>query len=462
MPYYDERTKEAFEKIEQGVKDIYSSDNFKQYLKMLSKFHSYSLNNTILILTQKPDASLVARYNSWKENFNRNVNRGEKAIQILAPYTIKVNIDDLDNQELLQKPNIEVDNEKQTVKIIKFKPVNVFDISQTDGQPLPTIVHDLKGSSGEIKAIIDSVKSVCKIPIEFKDEKSDTTLLGGAKGYYNRETDSIVINSKLEDMQKCKTLIHEYAHSILHKQSNKTMGQREIEAELLAFVITNYFGIDTSDYSFGYIASYANGDIESMKNILNDIQSTAHEIIEKIEPVFKEKLKEYKDEIPVEIDYEIARFNYDSLYKIAKPLLDGNATYIKFKADGYMDLVLEDIGFGKISMTHYYEQMRDLMADPDITFYVDKNNKYLIGDSFQQDNLSYYEEANGNPMIINEFNDFACSWLKNIKEARYKVETIYTEENQYKMKENPEELKKFCKDNGILNMFKKENKEKSR
>lgn len=337
MPNYDEKTKAAFERIEQGVKDVYQSDNFKQYLKALSKFHNYSLNNTILILSQKPDASLVAGYNSWRDNFSRNVNRGEKAIQILAPYTVKINIDDLNNPDILQRPNIEVDNEKQTVKITRFRPVPVFDISQTDGKPLPSIVHDLQGSSGEIKAIIDSVQSICDIPIEFKDAISDPTLSNGAKGYYNRETDNIVVNSELEDLQKCKTLIHEYAHSILHKQSDKDASQREIEAESLAFVISDYFGIDTSEYSSGYIATYADGDIDKMKAILNEIQSTAHEIIEKIEPVFKEKLLEYKDEIPVKIDYDLAKYNYDSLIRLAKPLLEGDAYYMKFTTPGYMD-----------------------------------------------------------------------------------------------------------------------------
>jgi hypothetical protein len=461
MPNYDEKTKAAFERIEQGVKDVYQSDNFKQYLKALSKFHNYSLNNTILILSQKPDASLVAGYNSWRDNFSRNVNRGEKAIQILAPYTVKINIDDLNNPDILQRPNIEVDNEKQTVKITRFRPVPVFDISQTDGKPLPSIVHDLQGSSGEIKAIIDSVQSICDIPIEFKDAISDPTLSNGAKGYYNRETDNIVVNSELEDLQKCKTLIHEYAHSILHKQSDKDASQREIEAESLAFVISDYFGIDTSEYSSGYIATYADGDIDKMKAILNEIQSTAHEIIEKIEPVFKEKLLEYKDEIPVKIDYDLAKYNYDSLIRLAKPLLEGDAYYMKFTTPGYMDLVMEDIGNGKIAMSHYYEQNGDLMADPDMTFIVDKDNKYLIGDSFQQDNLSYYEEANDNPIVINDFNTFTSDWLRNIKEAKYKVEQIYTNDKQYYMPLNPEELKQYCKDNGISNMFRKEEKEKT-
>lgn len=170
---------------------------------------------------------------------------------------------------------------------------------------------------------------------------------------------------------------------------------------------------------------------------------------------------EYKDEIPVKIDYDLAKYNYDSLIRLAKPLLEGDAYYMKFTTPGYMDLVMENIEDGKIAMSHYYEQNGDLMADPDMTFIVDKDNKYLIGDSFQQDNLSYYEEANNNPIVINDFNTFTSDWLRNIKEAKYKVEQIYTNDKQYYMSLNPEELKQYCKDNGISNMFRKEEKEKT-
>lgn len=453
------KTQKAFERIEQGVKDVYTSDNFKQYLKMLTKFHDYSLNNTILILSQKPEATLVAGYNSWRDNFNRHVNFGEKAIQILAPYQVKIKVKDFDLNNLNNLDDdenaIEDENEK-TIKITRFRPVNVFDISQTDGQPLPSLVHELQGTSEEIKAIISSIEEICSIEIKYIPTYDDPTLLSGAKGYYHHGKDYIVVDSNLEDLQKCKTLIHEFAHSLLHKQSDKDSKQKEIEAESLAFVICDYFGIDTSDYSFGYIASYAEGDIEKMKSILNEIQSNAHEIIEQLEPVFKEKFQELSSSLPIGIDYDLARRNYEKLYKIAKPLLDGDASYMKFSTKGYMDLIIEDIGDNKIMMAHYYEQMGDLMADPDVEFIVDHENKYLIGDSFQQDNLAYYERADGNPIIINDLNVFASNWLNNIRDVRYKIETIYTEDAQYKMSENPKELKQYCKEHGVMNIVKKE------
>lgn len=219
----DEKTKQAFEIIEQGVKDVYSSDSFKQYLSCLSRFHNYSLNNTLLILAQKPDASLVAGYRAWQTNFNRHVDKGEKGLMILAPITYK---EDRLMNKVDENGNVELDEtglpvqEQRQVNVTRFKTTTVFDISQTSGDPLPSLIHDLTGSNNEAKAIIQSVRSICTIPIEFKTETEDLNLMTGAKGYYSPKEDKIVINKDLEDLQIAKTLIHEYAHSILHKQTD--------------------------------------------------------------------------------------------------------------------------------------------------------------------------------------------------------------------------------------------------
>lgn len=178
--------------IEQGVQNVYQSDNFKEYLEFLSKFHSYSLNNTLLILFQYSSASLVAGYTKWQNDFHRNVIKGQKAIKILAPY----------EQKFIDK-------------------VKVFDVSQTDGKPLPELIHDLTGSSDSVKLLIETIKEVCDIPIHFVKTNEDEELLLGAKGYYDRVNDFIVVNSDLDDLQIAKTLAHEYSHSILHKQINK-------------------------------------------------------------------------------------------------------------------------------------------------------------------------------------------------------------------------------------------------
>lgn len=540
----DEKTKQAFSMIEQGVKDVYSSESFKQYLSCLSKFHSYSLNNTLLILSQKPEASLVAGYRAWQTNFNRHVNKGEKGLMILAPVTTKedrlMNKHDENGNVILDESGNPV-QEMRVVNLTHFKATTVFDISQTSGDPLPSLVHDLTGSSNEVKAIIQTIQSVCTIPIEFKTETEDLSFMTGAKGYYSPRKDEIVINKDLEDLQTAKTLIHEYAHSLLHKETDKNQSQREIEAESLAFVICDHFGIDTSEYSFGYIASYANKDYSELKSILVNIQSKAHEMIELIEPVFKENLhmleKENQYITPVEmeelnhdivlkvtsvmekykgalddsnvsisdihemidqqiydvinkkpeystqaflfgnnhdyyqrlrtvcfeaftnpnfdlsknwfIENSIEKCNYELFEQIAKPLLTNNAYYIKYTALGFMDLNIENIDENRFAMAHNYELNGDLMADPDVEFTVDTENRLLYPQTYQQDNLQFYERVDGNPFRANELNHFMNQWIHNIQEQKYKVETIYTDEFELSVKENPNAVRSFCKQNGI-------------
>ena len=532
----DEKTKQAFSMIEQGVKNVYSSESFKQYLSCLSKFHSYSLNNTLLILSQKPEASLVAGYHAWQTNFNRHVNKGEKGLMILAPVTTKedrlMNKHDENGNVILDEAGNPI-QEMRVVNLTHFKTTTVFDISQTSGDPLPSLVHDLTGSSNEVKAIIQTIQSVCAIPIEFKTETEDLSFMTGAKGYYSPRKDKIVINKDLEDLQTAKTLIHEYAHSILHKETDKTQSQREIEAESLAFVICDHFGINTSEYSFGYIASYANKDYSELKSILVNIQSKAHEMIELIEPVFKENLhmleKENQYITPVEMeelnhdivlkiasmmeqykevmsdsnittsdihetidqeisnlltdnkeyrvqdhlyqnnevyqfalhsacydafmneefdpkqswfmDHSIERRNYEMFEKIANPLLTNSAYY--------MDLNIEIIGDDRLAMAHNYVLNGDVMADPDVEFTVDKKNRMLYPQTYQQDSLQYFERVDGDSNRARELNHFMHEWLTNVVDQKYKVQTIYTEDKELSFKENPNAVRSFCKQNGI-------------
>lgn len=290
--------------IEQGVKNIYTSDKYKKYLQFISKFHNYSFNNTILIVSQFPTASLIAGYTSWNRDFKRYVNKGEKAIKILAPYDtfVKQTIDKKDvNGNFVFDENGNKIQEEIQIKILKFRLVNVFDISQTSGEPLPELVSDLKGTSDVINILRDSIIEICEIPIEFTSPQQDKTLQEGAKGYYSITDNKIVINNELEDLQIVKTLAHEYIHSLLHKDISirKTQSQREIEAESLAFILCNHFGIDTSDYSFAYIASYSEMDQSFLKQTLLEIKKEANNIIEKIEPIFERR----KDELIKNIIY---------------------------------------------------------------------------------------------------------------------------------------------------------------
>ena len=508
----DEKTKQAFEMIEQGVKDVYSSDSFKRYLSCCSKFHNYSLNNTLLILAQKPDASLVAGYRSWQANFNRHVDKGEKGLMILAPVTYK---EDRLINKVDENGNVELDEagspiqEQRQVNVTRFKTTTVFDISQTSGDPLPSLIHDLTGSNNEAKAIIQSVQSICTILIEFKTETEDLNLMTGAKGYYSPKEDKIVINKDLEDLQIAKTLIHEYAHSILHKQTDKNQSQREIEAESLTFVLCDHFGLDTSEYSFGYIASYADKDFDELKSILVNIQSTAHEMIEQLEPVFKEKLhmiemkskyitplemeqmnhdiviqvsslmEQYKDalndpnvstsDIHEMVDQQIYDVINSKLEYSDQAFLFGNnhdyyqtLRTICFEAFTDPNFDLSKNWFIENSIEHRnYELNGDLMADPDIEFTVDKDNRLLYPQSYQQDNLQFYERVDGDPFRANELNRFMNQWIHNIQEQKYKVETVYTDEFELSTKENPSGVRKFCKEHGIAKMAPK-NKELER
>ena len=547
----EEKTKQAFEMIEQGVKDVYSSDNFRKYLSCCSKFHSYSLNNTLLILAQKPDATLVAGYNAWQRNFNRHVDKGERGLIILAPVTSKITqlMDkaDEDGNPILDE-NGDPIKEERVINQLRFTTTTVFDISQTSGEPLPSLIHNLTGSSDEILAFIDSVKNICTIPIDYHSPSKDAVLAGGAKGYYSIAEDRIVLNMELEDMQIAKTLIHEYSHSILHKKTDKDSDQREIEAESLAFVLCDHFGIDTSDYSFGYIASYAAQDEAKLKTILSNIQSTAHEMIDKLEPLFAQNLKKrtmvHEYITPVEmnelandvvinvvnelkandnpglddsliyqniessiysyfdankeamkiqehlynnhtdfkrdlkqaiykalnnpsynpetghpfIDDSIERRNYEQFEAIAAPLLSGDACYIKYGTPHFMDLNIEIIDDNRYAMSHNYELNGDLMADPDVEFTVDKDNRLLYPESYQQDNLQFYQRVDKDPVVAHQLNEFMDEWLNNIQENQYKVKAVYTEEQVI---ENANDIRRFCKENNLANMAPKV-KEKER
>lgn len=249
------------------------------------------------------------------------------------------------------------------------------------------------------------------------------------------------MNKDLEDIHTAKTLIHEYAHSILHKQTDKDQSQREIEAESLAFIICDHFGLDTSEYSFGYIASYANNDPKELKEILNNIQSTAHEMIELLEPIYKEKLIMLTKE---DIEHE----NYKLFENIARPILTGDAIYMKYSTPHFMDLNIEMFDENRYVMAHNYVLNGDLMADPDVEFIVDKDKELLLPQTYQQDNLQFYEVAD-TPLKQNELNQFMNQWLKNIPEQKYKVNAIYTEKDEIT---NKKDIQKFCEQHGIEKM----------
>lgn len=289
----NEKTAEILKQLEEGVKDVFHSDRYINYLKFMSSFHNYSFGNIILILMQKPNATIVAGFNDWKKKHNRHVLKGEKGIKILAPIPYKTKVENpvLDEN---QKPVI-IDGkqltEEVTVNKLYFKPVSVFDVSQTEGEPLPEIAPELKFQVKNYPELFEAISSVSDYTISFED------IPGKAHGYCNYADHKIVINNGMSEAQNIKTLIHEIAHSKLHAPENNN-NQRtartiaEVEAESVAYVVSNHFGIDTSDYSFDYIASWSTSfELKELSESLERIQKEANIIIQGIEEQYQTLLK---------------------------------------------------------------------------------------------------------------------------------------------------------------------------
>ena len=282
-----DKVKEITDKLESGIKELFEGEKFKEYLDTMSKFHNYSFNNTMLIAMQKPDATLVAGFNSWKNKFERSVNKGEKGIQIFAPapYKIKKEQTKLDpdtDLPVLGKDGKPIKEEVE-VTIPAFKVVSVFDVSQTSGKELPTLGADeLSGNVKDYEKFFNAVREASPVPIKFAE------IDGTAKGFYHHEDKSITIKENMSEVQTIKTAIHEIAHAKLHdrdlKKSDvdkpKDRSTEEVEAESIAYTVCQHFGIDTSDYSFAYVASWGSGkDTPELKSSLETIRSTASELI---------------------------------------------------------------------------------------------------------------------------------------------------------------------------------------
>lgn len=292
------QTQQIVEQLEKGVSEVFESDQYKQYLQVMSKFHSYSYNNILLIAMQCPGATMVAGYESWQRLFKRHVSKGEKAIKILAPCPYKKvimqDVTDPITHQPLKNSNGEVIKEKVQITIPAFRPVSVFDVSQTEGEPLPEMatVQELIGEVDGFDTLQEIVESMAPCAVYHKDIK------GSAKGYYSPADNQIVIKNGLSQQQEIKTMIHEIAHSLLHnseKMKDKKISRNdmEVQAESVAYTVCSALGIDTSDYSFGYIAGWSNGkDIKELKNALDLICDTSSSMIFHIENKLTERYEE--------------------------------------------------------------------------------------------------------------------------------------------------------------------------
>lgn len=290
MPYpSDERLEELTSRLESGIKELYASGKYAEYLRAMSKFHRYSFGNALLILFQCPTATRVAGYTTWKRELGRNVKRHEKGIQILAPCPSKryvwQEVTDPKTGKVLCNPDGSPRKETQLVTITRFKVATVFDVSQTEGKELPTLgVTRLTGDVENFAAIYDKLVSLSPVPVEVD------TCPGEANGYFSSTENRIVLRPGMSQIQTVKTLVHEIAHAKLHDAKNipseerKQRREKEVEAESIAYVVCQHFGIDTSEYSFGYVAGWSRGkEMDELKSSLDLIHSTAGEIIAALE-----------------------------------------------------------------------------------------------------------------------------------------------------------------------------------
>ena len=297
-----EKMKEITDRLEAGIQELFDSDRFKEYLRVMSKFHNYSFNNTLLIAMQKPDATFVAGYTSWKNNFGRQVVSQAKSIKVLAPspYKIKKEIDKIDpkTKKPVTDKNGKPVKEETEITVPAFKVVSVFDVSQTEGKELPSIgVDELTGDVEQYNDFFKAAELSAPVPVGFEKIGS------GTKGYYSQTDKRIAINEGMSELQNLKTLIHETAHAKLHdidlnappeKQADRPDRRtREVQAESIAYAVCQHYGLDTSDYSFSYVAQWSSGrELAELKASLETIRNTASELIKDIDKNFAELTKD--------------------------------------------------------------------------------------------------------------------------------------------------------------------------
>lgn len=279
---YSEKMSEITDRLTEGVKSFQNSEQFKSYLRFMGKFPSYSFRNSLLIYQQNPSSELCASYTVWKK-LGRHVKSGEKGMLILCPAFKKV---DMEKTDKTGKPILDANGkpEKETVTLQKYVPRYTFDVSQTEGKEIPQLCTELKGEVENFQKYFKAVKATAGCPVEFEDIK------GGAKGYYSPTDHRIAIKNGMDEAQVLKTALHECCHSKCECLENKNNPEyaadkagRETRAEAVAYVVCSHFGLDTSDYSFSYLASWASQDTKELNQQMSMIQKTSNEIIESME-----------------------------------------------------------------------------------------------------------------------------------------------------------------------------------
>lgn len=287
------------QKLEDGVREIFSSEKYREYISAMSKFPRYSINNCILIASQLPEASLVCGFRKWQTEFNRTVNKGEHGIMILAPIKGKTEVEE-DVFDENNRAVVDENGNQKTEKVMReyqtFRPVYVFDVSQTSGDPVPTLATELDENVDSFEEMKEVLISISPVPISFE------VINGGANGYYSPTAGKIVIDERLPQLQMLKTMVHEIAHATLGHGSKEDKWDRqtkEVQAESVAYWVTQMIGLDTSEYSFGYISGWSKDkEISELKESLDVIKQTADKISSSIEEKVRE-LRSEKEALPM-------------------------------------------------------------------------------------------------------------------------------------------------------------------
>ena len=427
-----QKVQEITEKLEQGIKELFESEKYKTYLNTMSKFHNYSFNNTMLIAMQKPDATLVAGFKAWQKNFDRHVKKGEKGIRILAPapYKIKEERDKIDpvTQELLLDKDGNPQKEEVEITIPAFRAVSVFDVAQTDGKPIPEpaakeLLSDVEGYQDMIRA----VEAISPVPIELEE------IAGDSKGYYDREAKRIAVQENMSESQTLKTMIHEVAHSKLHskeveqdEQMKKDRNTKEVEAESIAYTVCQHFGIDTSDYSFGYIAGWSSGrDTKELRASMDTIRRTASELITGIEEQLQEiqrnrevSQEQTKESILLIQNTDLSEFSLLDVYGMDRPELMQALSEMSDDDKLSIQAYLESKGawtaeIGNQDSGEYGEYHLDVRYNTDTDELIDMKERKAAHDKAMQEELAESDSNREAQLLYGNTDKYGIFQLKD-------------------------------------------------
>ena len=427
-----QKVQEITEKLEQGIKELFESEKYKTYLNTMSKFHNYSFNNTMLIAMQKPDATLVAGFKAWQKNFDRHVKKGEKGIRILAPapYKIKEERDKIDpvTQELLLDKDGNPQKEEVEITIPAFRAVSVFDVAQTDGKPIPELaakelLSDVEGYQDMIRA----VEAISPVPIELEE------IAGDSKGYYDREAKRIAVQENMSEGQTLKTMIHEVAHSKLHskeveqdEQMRKDRNTKEVEAESIAYTVCQHFGVDTSDYSFGYIAGWSSGrDTKELRASMDTIRRTASELITGIEEQLQElqrnrevSQEQTKESILLIQNTDLSEFSLLDVYGMDRPELMQALSEMTDDDKLSIQAYLESRGawtteIGNQDSREYGEYHLDVRYNTDTDELIDMKERKAVYDKAMQEELAESDSNREAQLLYGNTDKYGIYQLKD-------------------------------------------------